>query len=104
MATGVAGLSPSHLFYISDRSTNLNFLVNTGAEVSVIPPTCTDRSNRQDGLTLQAVNNTSIPTYGKRSLSLDLGLRHTFRWVFIIAEVKTPILGADFMRCYGRIS
>ena len=95
--TGVAGLSPSRLFYISDCSTNLNFLVDTGAEASVIPPTRTNRSNRQDGLTLQAVNNTSIPTYGKHSLSLDFGLRRIFRWVFIIAEVKTPILGADFL-------
>ena len=103
MVTGVAGLSPSHLFYISDRSTNLNFLVDTGAGVSVIPPTRTDWSNRQDGLTLQAVNNTSIPTYGKRSLSLDLRLRRTFRWVFVIVEVKTPILGADFLRRYGLI-
>ena len=101
--TGVAGLSPSHLFYISDHSTNLNFLVDTGAEVSAIPPTRANRNNCQNGLTLQAINNTSIPTYGKRSLSLDLRLRCTFRWVFVIAEVKTPILGANFLHCYGLI-
>lgn len=38
-ATSVAGLLPSRLFYIIDHSSNLNFLVDTGAEVSVIPPT-----------------------------------------------------------------
>ena len=64
-------------------------------------PTRADRNNCQDGLTLQAVNNTSIPTYGKRSLLLDLRLHRTFHWVFIIAEVKTPILGYDFLRPYG---
>ncbi len=40
-------------------------------------------------------------TYGTRSLTLDLGLRRTFRWVFIIANVKKPILGADFIHNFG---
>ena len=50
---------------------------------------------------LQAVNNTVITTYGTRSLTLDLGLRRTFRWVFVVADVKNPILGADFLRNYN---
>lgn len=102
-ATSADGLliSPSRLFYVSDRSTGLRFLVDTGAEVSVIPPTRTDRNNRHGNFSLQAVNNTSIATYGIRSLTLNLGLRRTFRWVFIIADVKQPILGADFLRHFG---
>ncbi len=47
---------------------------------------------------LQAMNDTNITTYGIRSLTLDLGLRRSFRWTFIIANVKQPILGADFLR------
>lgn len=43
------------------------------------------------------INNTTIATYGTRSLTLDLGLRRTFRWIFIIADVRQPILGADFL-------
>ncbi len=35
------------------------------------------------------------------ALSLDLGLRRTFRWVFVIADVNQPILGADFLRHFG---
>ena len=50
---------------------------------------------------LQAVNGTSISTYGTRSLTLDLGLRRSFRWIFIVADVATPILGADFLRWYN---
>ena len=83
-----------------DRSSSVRFLVDTGAEVSVVPPSRIERQHQQD-LTLQAANNTSITTYGKRSLTLDLGLRRTFRWVFIIADVKHPILGADFLRRYS---
>ena len=100
-ATSAAGLSPSRLFSVSDRSSGFRFLVDTGSEVSVVPPTHIERKNRQDTFSLQAVNNTSIATYGVRSLSLDLGLRRTFRWVFIIADVKQPILGADFLRHFG---
>ncbi|PIK40292.1 transposon Ty3-G gap-Pol polyprotein [Apostichopus japonicus] len=36
-----------------------------------------------------------------RSLTLDLGLRRTCRWVFIIAEVTGPILGVDFLHHFG---
>ena len=38
MATGAAGHQPSHLFYVTDCSTGSQFLVDTGAEVSIVPP------------------------------------------------------------------
>ena len=100
MAAGVDGLNPSRLFHIHDNSTGFRFLVDTGAEVSVVPPSRTDR-NQRGNFCLQAVNQTDIATYGLRSLSLDLGLRRNFRWVFVIADVKQPILGADFLRHFG---
>ena len=97
-ATGVPGLVPSRLFYVSDRSCSLHFLVDTGAAVSVLPPYHTERKRPRADLTLQAVNGSPIATYGTHSLTLDLGLRRTFRWVFIVADVERPILGADFLR------
>lgn len=101
MATSVPGQVPSRLFYVTDKATGLRFLVDTGAEVSVIPPSVSDRNNHKSNLTLQAVNNTSIATYGNRLLTLNIGLRRTFQWVFIIADVKNPIIGADFLRHYS---
>ena len=68
-ATGVVGHSSSRVFFITDKSSGTRFLIDTGADVSVIPPSHTDRSHRQD-FCLQAVNNTPIPTYGTRSLTL----------------------------------
>ena len=100
-ATGATGLSTSRLFHITDRVTGAQFLVDTGAEVSVIPPSPSERHKQPHQLTLQAVNNSSIKTFGKRSLTLELGLRRTFRWVFIIADIPRPILGADFLRHFG---
>ena len=67
----------------------------------VIPPSHIGRRVKPDHLTLQAANGTSIKTYGKQSLTLDLGLRRTFRWVFVIADIHRPILGADFLRHFG---
>ena len=101
MATSVAGHTQSRLFFVTDYANCFRFIVDTGAEVSVIPPSRTDRKHRQDNQTLQAVNNTSIATFGTRSLTLDLRLRRTFRWVFVIADVKNPILGADFLRHFS---
>ncbi len=43
----------------------------------------------------------NIPTFGLRSLTLDLGLRRAFRWVFIIADVPQPVLGVDFLYHFG---
>ena len=96
-----SGHTFSRLFYITDHSSGLRFLVDTGAQVSVIPPTSSQRKLRQDGFQLQAVNNSSIATYGNQSLTLDLGLRISFRWIFVIADVQSPILGADFLRHFG---
>ena len=75
--------------------------MDTGAQVSVIPPTPTQRKHTHDNFQLQAVNNSPITTYGNQSLTLDLGLRRTFRWIFVIADVQSPILGADFLRHFG---
>ena len=78
----------------------MQFLVDTGADVSVIPPSPFERKHPQS-LCLEAVNHTSIPTYGTRSLTLNLGLRRTFHWAFIIADVRKPILGADFLHHFS---
>jgi cleavage and polyadenylation specificity factor subunit 1 len=78
----------------------MQFLVDTGADVSVIPPSHLERKHPQN-LCLEAVNHTPITTYGTRLLTLNLGLRRTFRWAFIVADVRTPIIGADFLHHFS---
>nr|XP_012136803.1 PREDICTED: uncharacterized protein K02A2.6-like [Megachile rotundata] len=87
---------PTRRLLVHDASTKLSFLVDTGADVSVIPATHTDRRHRAE-LTLFAANNTNINTYGQKLLRLDLGLRRCFQWPFVIADVQRPIIGADFL-------
>ena len=50
---------------------------------------------------LQAVNKSAISTFGEKSMTLDIGLRRCFRWIFIIADLPLPILGADFLAHFG---
>lgn len=100
MAANV-GQDHSRLFYARDRLNHTKFLIDTGAAVSVIPPARTDLSNRGKGPALQAVNGSTIQTFGQRSLTLDIGLRRRFQWIFVIADVKIAILGCDFLRNFG---
>ncbi|XP_054923050.1 uncharacterized protein [Dermacentor andersoni] len=80
-----------------DRISGLRCLVDTGSEVSVLPPCKRDRGSKSPGPALYAANSTSIATYGLRFLILDLGLRRMFRWVFIVADVNKPIHVSDFL-------
>nr|VZI16354.1 unnamed protein product [Spirometra erinaceieuropaei] len=94
-AARVANLNTRRLF-LWDRIAGAKFLVDSGAEVSVVPPTPAERKTRSS-FCLTAANNSSIPTFGQRSITLDLGLRRIFRWVFIIADVSVALIGADFL-------
>ena len=78
----------------------MKFLVDTGSEVSVIPPPY-HHTLKPSPFTLYAANGTTIGTYGQRSLTLDLGLRRRFQWIFVVADVQTPIIGADFLSSFS---
>ncbi|UYV66857.1 hypothetical protein LAZ67_4003114 [Cordylochernes scorpioides] len=96
-ATDGAGLT--RRLFITDRRSAYLFLVDTGAEVSVIPPPV--KNARPSHRQLFAANGSIIHTYGERHLELDFGLGRLFRWPFIIADVGVSIIGADFLRHYG---
>ncbi len=101
-ATNVAGPSPiGRLFYVYDKSTALRFLVDTGAQVSIIPPSSAERSAGPGELRLQAINGSNIPTFGLRSLTLDLGLLRAFRWVLssptYLNQYLVPISSTTFV-------
>ncbi|CAE1255006.1 unnamed protein product [Acanthosepion pharaonis] len=89
----------SRLFYVWDRRNHIKFLVDTGAAISVIPPK-EQQDRKATPYKLQAANGSTIETYGAKTLTLNIGMRRDFTWTFTQADVKTPILGADFLAHY----
>lgn len=87
--------------FVTDRSSKAQFLVDTGSDLCVYPRSALrDRRSRTE-YTLCAANGSSISTYGYLNLSLDFGLRRTFVWRFVVADVTKPIIGVDFLNFYG---
>ena len=54
-----------------------------------------------DSLPLFAANNSTITTYGTSKRIVDVGLKKEYSWTYIVADVKQPILGADFLIHYN---
>ncbi|BHF70376.1 hypothetical protein SprV_0301342600 [Sparganum proliferum] len=95
-ATGSVANLHTRRRFLWDRIASAKFLVDSGAEVSVVLPTPAERKHRSS-FRLTAANNSSVPTFGQRSITLDLGLRRIFRWVSFIADVSVALIGADFL-------
>lgn len=81
---------------IIDQLSAIQFLIDTGADVSVLPKPHAPNNTKSEHI-LSAANKTIIATYGYINLTLTLGLSSTYRWNFIIADVDAPIIGSDFL-------
>ena len=92
--------SNSSRLFLYDEESKLTFLIDSGADVSVIPNSIFGILAKSND-TLVAANGTPIPTYGVKFLKVSLGLRRSFPHTFVLAEVNHPIIGADFLKRYG---
>lgn len=87
--------------FVCDNLTKLRFLVDSGSVISIIPRTWHHRKVQPTDFKLYAANGTVIETYGDQTLKLDIGLRRELKWSFIVANVQSPIIGADFLTHHG---
>ena len=71
------------------------YLIDSGASISIIPKQQGDKKDPWQ--ILKAANGTAIPTYGTTEKDIVLSKNLTIKHEFTIADVTTPILGADFM-------
>ncbi|UYV82515.1 hypothetical protein LAZ67_21002634 [Cordylochernes scorpioides] len=94
--------SNQHRLFASHKNTGMRFLVDSGADVSIIPFKGKIGTPLND-FKLYAANGTEISTYGTQILSLDLGLRRHFQWPFVIAKTNKGVLGADFLNNFKLI-
>ena len=86
----------SDLLYVHDALTRQKWLVDGGAVLSIMPPTAAQRLKGPNGIQLQAANGSKIPCYGVSSIPIHLADRKIV-FPVTIADVKQPILGADFL-------
>lgn len=95
-------INESRRLFIKDSNNNLEFLVDTGADLSTVPSTIFPNANSNwSNLALVAANGTSIKTFGMKLLGINIGLRRNFVHSFVVANIKKPILGADFLSKFG---
>lgn len=92
----------SKRLFVKDKISTLNFLIDSGADLSSIPVT----DNQQKTIKpfqsdIYAANNTPINLYGKATKNIDFNLDKQFTWTFIVSDVRTPIIGADFLSHYN---
>ena len=85
----------SQLLYIKCSITNLKFLIDTGSSRSVILVDPNSRDHPQNYLS--AVNGSSVPTFGCKNITIDMGGPVPLNWKFCIAETLKPIIGIDFL-------
>lgn len=83
--------------FVRDYRSGRNFLVDTGAQVSVIPATPVHMRSGNTGSSLVAANGSAIRTFGRQTVPIQIG-NQNYEWPFILANVSQSILGADFLR------
>lgn len=92
--------SQQNRLFIVDQNSKLNFLIDTDADVSVLPKQYVKNCKESVDFKLYAANGSIINTYGEH-LCLNFGLRRPYKWKFIIAIVPKPIIVADFLKPHG---
>ena len=95
------GQLAQNLFIFTDPESGTQFLVDTGAAVSVFPASDADIDAHTASTSVPSMaNGTPIETFGTRPIRLTIG-HFSGSWPFILARVTRPILGADFLRSSG---
>lgn len=89
--------------FVTDRSSKTQFLIDTGSDLCVYPRSALRDRRTHTEYSLRAANGSNIATYGFLNLDLDFGLRRTFTWRFVVADVTKPIIGVDFLNYYNLV-
>ena len=101
LEVSAAGDSKKNTLSLFDRRSGRSFLVDTGADVSVLPASAADKSSCTQTTSLAAANGSPIRSWGRRCIPICLGGKRVFKQDFYVAEVTQPILGADFFKSHN---
>lgn len=100
MQGGIKSKTTRRLF-VFDFNNKLNFLIDTGAVVSVLPISKFPNEKQISCIELSAANGSIIKTYGSKILNVNLGFKQNFTFSFILADITTPIIGANFLEKFN---
>ena len=64
---------------------------------TVLPYSLRSKVDLEINYDIYVVDGRKIRVYGLKTVSFDFGSGKTFTWNVIVAEVSTPIIGADFL-------
>jgi hypothetical protein len=87
--------------FVTEQSSKLPFLIDSGSDLCVFPSKLIPEPKQRVNYKLRAANGSRIHVYGWLPLRLNLGLDREFLWLFLVANVNQPIIGADFLSHYG---
>ncbi|KRX51666.1 Transposon Tf2-6 polyprotein [Trichinella sp. T9] len=83
-----------------DKISKRRFLIDTGAAVSLLPATGSQKQPEQpvsNQPILQTINGTPVRHLGKKTITVQLANLPALTWTFFVAEVGVAIIGADFL-------
>ncbi|XP_068227955.1 uncharacterized protein [Palaemon carinicauda] len=90
-------------FYIHNASSGKRFLVDTAATLSTYLLSKDDHGlPSDDRAALVTANGRPITCYRTRTLKISI-MGRDYSWPFLIADVKVPLLGADFIGHHGSL-
>ncbi|CAI5694697.1 unnamed protein product [Oreochromis niloticus] len=99
VAAATAG-DKEKLLFIEDSRSGRRFLVDSGSQKSLLPPSSADSLAAGCGPQLIVANGSPIATFGERFVTVCFHGRD-FQWTFVVAASSVPILGADFLCAHG---
>lgn len=85
------------MLFVTNKKNNLSYLVDSGAQVSILPVSHSIQSSCQSSPSFSAANGSVIRCYGRVTQDLQLG-NQFYTWNFFLADLDQAILGADFLR------
>ena len=88
-----------NLLFLLDTTNNFNFLVDSGASLSIVPH---QSEAAPTGPHLIGANGAAIPAWGFKKFNVTFGGKD-FSFNFLQAAVATPILGMDFLEQFDFI-
>lgn len=102
-ATSAPGCSPLLEVAAKIGAQKLNFIIDTGSALSIIPThLATGIAATDTPIKLCTASGDSIKTHGQATLDIVIQqLRRKFSWTFIIADITNPLLGMDFLNHFN---